>query len=307
MMSFGDPGWRSWMLDETTAEPIVRRAAESGVTLFDTGNHYSAGLSEEITGRLLRRIFTRRDEYVVATKVGAVLGPAPHQRGLSRQHILTAVDDSLRRLGTGHIDLYQVHRFDPAIPVAETVAALHDLVHAGKVRYLGAGSMYAWQLAKLQHAAQLAGGPGFISMQNHYNLVYREEEREMIPYCRDAGLGILPWSPLARGLLTGSRTRDGQSRTARASGDPHAAELYTDDDFDTVDTLTAVADDLRLPPATVALAWLLAKPAVTAPILGATHPTHVDHAIAALDVTLSDERVRYLEAPYRPHPTRGHH
>ncbi|MBT8226908.1 MAG: aldo/keto reductase [Dactylosporangium sp.] len=307
MMSFGDPGWRSWMLDETAAEPIVRRAAESGVTFFDTGNHYFAGLSEEITGRGLRRIFTRRDEYVIATKVGAVLGPAPHQRGLSRRHILTAVDDSLRRLGTDHIDLYQVHRFDPATPVAETVGALHDLVHAGKVRYLGAGSMYAWQLAKLQHVAQLAGGPGFISMQNHYNLVYREEEREMIPYCRDAGLGVLPWSPLARGLLTGSRARDGQPHTPRANGDPHAAELYTAEDFDTVDTLTAMADSLGLPPATVALAWLVAKPAVTAPILGATHPRHVDHAIAALDVALDDEQVRCLEAPYRPHPVRGHH
>ncbi len=276
MMGFGDVAWRQWMLDEAAAEPIVRRAAEAGVTLFDTGNRYSTGASEQITGRLLRRIFTHRDKYVIATKVGAVLGPGPYQRGLSRRHILSCIDESLRRLGVSHVDLYQVHRFDPATPVEETVAALHDLVRAGKVRYLGAGSMYAWQFAKLQHAARAAGGPGFIAMQDHYNLVYREEEREMIPLCADLGVGIIPWSPLARGLLTGSRR------------------------------LLAVAADCGLPPATVALTWLLARPAVAAPIIGATDPTHVDQAVAALDVTLTPQHTQRLEAPYRPHPVRGH-
>jgi aryl-alcohol dehydrogenase-like predicted oxidoreductase len=249
MMSYGDRSWRQWVLDEQAAQPIVRRAVEAGITLFDTGNHYSAGASEEITGRLLRKLFTHRDDYVIATKVGAVLGPGPHQRGLSRRHVMTAVDDSLRRLGTDHIDLYQIHRFDPDTPVEETVAALHDLVRAGKVRYLGAGSMYAWQLAKLHHAALQAGGPGFIAMQNHYNLLYREEEREMIPLCADLGLGVIPWSPLARGLLAGSR-HGATPQTTRATTDPHIDQLYTPDDAPIIDALACLATELARPPST---------------------------------------------------------
>lgn len=306
MMSFGDRSWRPWVLDLAAAEPVVRRAAEAGITLFDTGNHYSSGLSEQITGRLLRSIFSRRDEYVIATKVGSTLGPAPHQRGLSRRHILAAVDDSLRHLGTDHIDLYQIHRWDPQTPIAETIETLHQLVRAGKVRYLGAGSMYAWQLATAQHTATTQGRPGFVSMQNHYNLLYREEEREMIPLCRHLGLGIIPWSPLARGLLTGSRQRDQPPATTRAATDTYARQLYTTDDFETVDALLTLANARDHPPAQIALAWLLAKPAVTAPIVGATKPHHVDDAVAALQVRLDPDETAKLEAHYRPHPIRGH-
>jgi aryl-alcohol dehydrogenase-like predicted oxidoreductase len=306
MMSFGDRRWRPWVLDEAAAEPIVRRAAESGITFFDTGNHYSFGASERITGRLLRSVFSRRDEYVVATKVGAMIGPEPGDRGLSRRHILAAIDDSLRRLGVDYVDLYQIHRWDPDTPIEATVEALHDLVRAGKVRHIGAGSMYAWQFAVAQHAAVAAGGPGFVSMQNHYNLVYREEEREMIPLCRYLGVGVIPWSPLARGLLTGSRRRDRSPATTRAATDEYATQLYTADDFDTVDALGAVAAVRGLPPAQVALAWLLARPAVAAPIVGATRVEHLDDAVAAIDVALTPEETDRLERPYRPHPVRGH-
>ncbi|WP_322769849.1 aldo/keto reductase [Frankia sp. Cr1] len=304
MMSVGDRAWRPWVLDEDAAEPIVRRAAEAGITFFDTANHYSGGVSEQITGRVLRKIFTRRDDYVIATKVGSVIGPGPHDRGLSRTHILTAIDDSLRRLGTDYVDLYQIHRWDPHTPIEETVETLHDVVHAGKIRYLGAGSMYAWQFAKAHHTATRHGHRGFISMQDHYNLLYREEEREMIPLCRDIGVGVIPWSPLARGLLT--RTRDTAHATLRSTTDEYARQLYTPADLSTVDALTAVADRRALPPAQVALAWLLGKPGITAPIIGATKGTHIDDAVAALDIALDDADVKRLEASYRPHPIRGH-
>lgn len=306
MMSFGDPAWRPWMRDEAAAELMVRCAAEVGITFFDTGNHYSSGESERITGRVLRKVFPRRDDYVIATKVGSALGPGSDQRGLSPRHVQTAIDDSLRRLGTDHVDLYQIHRWDSGTPIRETVEALHQLVRAGKVRYLGAGSMWAWQFATAQHAATTAGGPGFVSMTNHYNLAYREEEREMIPLCRHLGVGVIPWSPLARGLLTGTRRRDRPPATTRAATDEYARQLYTADDFDTVDALLTVATDRGLPPAQVALAWLLSRPGVTAPIIGATQPEHLDDAIAALDVTLDAEEIARLEAPYRPHPVRGH-
>jgi len=306
MMSFGDRQWRPWVLDEEAAKPIVRRAVEAGVTFFDTGNHYSGGESERITGRLLRRFFRRRDEYVIATKVRAVVGPGLHERGLSRRHILNAIDDSLRRLGTDYVDLYQIHRWDPHTPIEETVATLHDLVRAGKVRYLGAGSMYAWQFAKAHFMATGAGGPGFISMQHHYNLVYREEEREMIPLCLDLGVGTLPWSPLARGLLAGSRSRGAPPATPRAASDEYARELYSDDDFDVVDVLKRVASERGVPPARMALAWLLGRPGVTAPIVGAIRPEHVDDAVSAVDLTLRPEECTALEAPYRPRPVRGH-
>jgi 1-deoxyxylulose-5-phosphate synthase len=306
MMSFGDPSWRPWVLEEEDAWPIVRCAVEAGITFFDTGNHYSYGMSEQLTGRMLRRAFKRRDDYVIATKVGAVLGTAPHERGLSRRHILTAVDDSLRRLGVDHIDLYQIHRWDPLIPIEETVDTLHHLVDMGKVRYLGAGSMYAWQFATAHHLATHRGPHGFVAMQNHYNLVYREEEREMIPLCRYLGVGVIPWSPLARGLLAGGRRRSQSPVSVRASTDDYARQLYSDGDFDTVDTLLDVASTRGLPPAQIALAWLLGKPGIAAPILGATKPSHVGDAVATLAIGLTDEEVTQLEGGYLPHSIRGH-
>jgi len=306
MMSYGDPQVRAWHLDEEAAEPIVRRAVDAGVTFFDTADVYSDGMSEQITGRLLGRLFDRREDYVLASKVYFPMGERPTDRGLSRKHILAAIDASLRRLGTDYVDLYQIHRWDGETPIEETMAALHDVVHAGKARYLGASSMYAWQFAKAQHVAQSAGLTRFSSMQNHYNLVYREEEREMLPLCLDQGVGLVPWSPLARGLLTGSRDRDGTRRTVRAGSDSYAGELYIDADFDVVDAVRAVAGERGLPMAQIALAWLLSRPGVTAPIVGATKVDHLVDAVAAADVSLTDDEVRRLEEPYRPHPVRGH-
>jgi 1-deoxyxylulose-5-phosphate synthase len=306
MMSYGDPTWRPWVLDEAAAEPIVRRAAEAGIIFFDTADVYSLGASEEITGRLLRKTFGRREDYVLATKVRSPMGPGPNDRGLSRKHLLAAIDASLRRLDTDYVDLYQIHRWDDDTPIEETMAALHDIVRAGKARYLGASSMYAWQFAKTQHTADLHGWTRFSSMQNHYNLLYREEEREMIPQCLDMGVGVIPWSPLARGLLAGTWTRTGERRTTRAATDAYAEELYSDADFDVIDRLVEVARERVLPPAQVALAWLLHKPGVTAPIVGATKPAHLDDAVAAVDVSLSDKEIAWLEESYRPHPVRGH-
>jgi 1-deoxyxylulose-5-phosphate synthase len=305
MMSYGDPGSRAWMLPEEAAEPIVRQAAEAGVTFFDTADMYSNGLSEEITGRLLGKLFARRSDYVLATKVYFPMGPGPDDGGLSRKHILAAIDASLGRLGTDYVDLYQIHRWDDETPIEETMAALHDVVQAGKARYIGASSMHAWQFAKAQCAAREAGWTTFVSMQNHYNLVYREEEREMIPLCLDEGVGIIPWSPLARGLLAGNRERGGKRTTVRAASDP-VAEMYEDSDFDIVDVVREVAEERGVSPARIALAWLLGKPAVTAPIVGATKLRHLDDAIAATEVALSEEEVARLEAPYRPHAILGH-
>jgi 1-deoxyxylulose-5-phosphate synthase len=305
MMSYGDPASRAWHLGEQEAEPIVRRAVEAGVTFFDTADMYSEGMSEEITGRLLRRLFPSRDDYVLATKVYFPMGPGPNDRGLSRKHILAAIDASLTRLGVEYVDLYQIHRWDAETPIEETMAALDDVVRAGKARYIGASSMYAWQFARAQYAARAAGWTEFVSMQNHYNLVYREEEREMIPLCVDQGVGVVPYSPLARGLLAGSRERGGGRSTVRAGNDP-VAEMYDDSDFEVVDVVREVAGDRGLPPAQIALAWLLAKPAVTAAIVGATKLEHLEDAIAATDVALTDEDTARLEAPYRPHPVLGH-
>jgi 1-deoxyxylulose-5-phosphate synthase len=305
MMSYGDPNERAWHLEEDAAEPIVRRAVESGVTFFDTADMYSGGLTEEITGRLLGKLFPRRDDYVLATKVYFPMGPGPNDGGLSRKHVMAAIDASLRRLGTDHVDLYQIHRWDGQTPIEETMAALHDVVRAGKARYLGASSMYAWQFATAQHAARSSGWTTFVSMQNHYNLVYREEEREMIPLCLDQGVGVIPWSPLARGLLAGSHGRDGERRSVRAGNDPYADELYDEDDFDVVDVVAEVAAERGCSQAQVALAWLLGRPAVGAPIVGATKLRHLDDAIGAVDLTLTEDEVRRLEAPYRPHPVRG--
>jgi len=306
MMSYGSQTEREWHLSQDEAEPIVRRAVEAGVTFFDTADTYSDGMTEEITGRLLAKLFSRRDDYVLATKVFFPMGPGPNDRGLSRKHVLAGIDASLRRLGTDYVDLYQIHRWDPETPIEETMEALNDVVRAGKARYIGASSMYAWQFAKAQHTAQAAGWTRFTSMQNHYNLVYREEEREMIPLCLDQGVGCIPWSPLARGLLAGNRERGGEQRTVRANSDPLADSMYVDDDFDVVDAVRTVAGERGLPPAQIALAWLLGKPAVTAPIVGATKLRHLDDAIAAVDLPLSEDEVARLEAPYRPHPVLGH-
>jgi aryl-alcohol dehydrogenase-like predicted oxidoreductase len=303
MMSYGDPKLREWALDEQAAEPFLRRAAEAGINFFDTADVYSVGVSEQITGSLLRKVFTNREDYVLATKVHGAMGPGANDGGLSRKHILAGIDSSLRRLGLDYVDLYQIHRWDPNTPIEETMGALHDVVQAGKARYLGASSMYAWQFAKAQQVATTR----FVSMQNHYNLVYREEEREMIPLCVDQGVGIIPWSPLARGLLTGSRTRDGEHRTVRASSDTFAQSLYTHSDFDVVDQVIEVARARDLPPAQIALAWLCHKPGVTAPIIGATKLDHLEDAVASTTVSLSEDEIKLLEQPYLPHPIRGHH
>jgi aryl-alcohol dehydrogenase-like predicted oxidoreductase len=301
-MSYGDPASRAWVLGEDEAMPFVRRAAEAGINFFDTADIYSDGRSEVVTGHLLTKVFPKREDYVLATKVHGRMGPGPNDHGLSRKHIMSAIDDSLRRLGVDYVDLYQIHRWDPETPIEETMAALHDVVRAGKARYLGASSMYAWQFAKAQRVAATP----FVSMQNHYNLVYREEEREMIPQCVDMGVGVVPWSPLARGFLAGNRTRDGRRHTTRAGNDPFADSMYAEADFEVVDRLTFVAKELDLPAVQVALAWLLHKPGVTAPIVGATKLPHLEDAIAAASVELSPEEIEALEEPYQPHGILGH-
>ena len=307
MMSYGSAAERAWHLDEDAAEPIVRAAVEAGITFFDTADTYSGGVTEQITGRLLGRLFARRDDYVLATKVYFPMGEGPNDRGLSRKHVLSAIDASLRRLGTEYVDLYQIHRWDYETPIEETMAALHDVVRAGKARYIGASSMFAWQFAKAQHVAERHGWTAFVSMQNHYNLLYREEEREMLPLCADQGVAVLPYSPLARGVLAGNRTRQGERRTARAGDDPLSDQRYSADaDFEVVGRVSEVAAGRGLPPAQVALAWLLSRPGVTAPIVGATRLGHITDALAACELTLSDEEVRRVEEPYVPHRVTAH-
>jgi aryl-alcohol dehydrogenase-like predicted oxidoreductase len=307
MMSYGTGSERAWVLDEAAAEPIVKTAVDGGVTFFDTADVYSAGASEVATGRLLGKMFAHRDDYVLATKIFSPVGPGENDRGLSRKHIMAGIDNSLARLGTDYVDLYQIHRWDPTTPVAETMEALHDVVKAGKARYISASSMYAWQFAKAQHTAQANGWTRFVSMQDHYNLIYREEEREMIPLCLDQGVGVIPWSPLARGVLAGNRSRDGQRHTTRANSDSFGDTLYNQpSDFDVVDVTVQVAAERAVPPAQVALAWLLHRPGVTAPIIGATRIEHMTDAIAAEELALSPEEMARLEAPYQPHPVLGH-
>jgi aryl-alcohol dehydrogenase-like predicted oxidoreductase len=307
MMSYGSQAERAWHLTEAEAEPLVKAAAEGGVTFFDTADVYSSGLTEEYTGRLLSGLFRHRDDYVLATKVYFPMGDGPNDRGLSRKHIMSAIDASLRRLGTDYVDLYQIHRWDYDTPPEETMEALHDVVRAGKARYLGASAMFAWQFAKAQHTAERNGWTRFVSMQNHYNLMYREEEREMIPQCADQGVGVIPFSPLARGMLAGNRNRAGELATTRAGSDPLSDSLYdTPADFDVADRLAEVAAERDVRPAQVALAWLLHKPAVTAPIVGATKQRHVDDALAAAALSLSPEEIRRLEEPYVPHRVLGH-
>jgi aryl-alcohol dehydrogenase-like predicted oxidoreductase len=306
MMSYGNDSDRPWVLDEQAAEPIVRAAVEGGVTFFDTADTYSGGASEVATGRLLARVLTR-EEVVVATKVFMPMTPGENGGGLSRKHVLSAIDASLQRLGVDYVDLYQIHRWDPRTPIEETMEALHDIVRAGKARYIGASSMFAWQLAKAQALAERRGWTRFASMQNHYNLIYREEEREMIPLCLDEAMGVIPWSPLARGMLAGNRTREGERRTSRAAGDPFADYLYAQPtDFDVVDAVATVAAERGVPPAQVALAWLIRRPAVTAPIVGATKVEHVADALAAVELELTPEEIARLEGPYVPHPVLGH-
>ena len=307
MMSYGTAAERAWHLDEAAAEPIVKAAIDGGVTFFDTADTYSDGVSEQITGRLLGRLFDRREDYVLATKVYFPMGTGPNDRGLSRKHVLSAIDASLRRLGTDYVDLYQIHRWDYQTPIEEPMAALHEVVQAGKARYIGASSMFAWQFAKAQNLAERHGWSRFASMQNHYNLIYREEEREMIPLCADQGVAVLPYSPLARGVLAGNRGRQGERRTTRAGTDPLSDERYNSPgDFDVADRLAEVAAARGAPPAQVARAWLLSRPTVTAPIVGATRLGHISDALAAVQLTLTEEEVRQLEEPYLPHPVLGH-
>ena len=303
MMSYGKHESREWALEEHNAEPIVRRAVESGITFFDTADVYNGGQSEVITGRLLRKLFGMREEYVLATKVHGETMPGENGRGLSRKHIMASIDASLKRLELDYVDLYQIHRWDYRTPIAETMDALHDVVRSGKARYIGASSMFAWQFAK----AQSISVTPFVSMQNHYNLLYREEEREMIPQCIDQGVGVIPWSPLARGMLAGNRTREGERLTTRANTDRFGDMLYKPEiDFEVVERASQVAGARGLPSAQVALAWLLQKPGVTAPIVGATKLEHLEDALAAEQLELSIEEVSALEEPYVPHATAGH-
>jgi len=305
MMSYGNHSDRPWVLDEQAAEPIVKAAVEAGITFYDTADVYSNGQSEVATGKLLAKFF-KREEVTVATKVFMPLGKGPNNWGLSRKHIFAAIDESLTRLNMDYVDLYQIHRFDPTVPVEETMDALHDLVKSGKVRYIGASSMYAWQFQQMQFAAERAGTTKFISMQNHYNLIYREEEREMLPLCRATGIGVIPWSPLARGFLTGNRERDGVKLTTRAETDSFAETLYVDSDFDVVDAVREIAARREVPAAQIALAWLLHQQGVSAPIIGATKLRHLEDAVASLKVELNAEELSALEAPYVPHRILGH-
>jgi aryl-alcohol dehydrogenase (NADP+) len=302
-MSWGDParGGHPWVLDEDAGRALIRAALEAGINVLDTANVYSGGSSEEITGRAVRDL-ARREEVVLATKVHGRMRPGPNGAGLSRAAILHEIDASLTRLGTDYVDLYQIHRWDPHTPIEETMEALHDVVRAGKARYLGASSMYAWQFAKAQHVAQRHGWTPFVSMQNHYNLIYREEEREMLPLCADQGVGVIPWSPLARGRLT----RDWDASTSRAETDEFGATLYRDEDRAVVDTVARVAARRGVSRAQVALAWVMAQPAVTSPIVGVTRAAHLTDAVAAVDLELDASELEELGAGYLPHAVAGH-
>ena len=305
-MTYGTPEWRPWVLDEDASRPFIQRALELGVTFFDTADMYSRGRSEEVLGRALRD-FARRDDVVIATKVFFPMGPGPNERGLSRRHILHAIDESLRRLGTDYVDLYQIHRWDPDTPIEETLEALHDVVKSGKARYVGASSMYAWQFAKALFTADRHGWTRFVSMQDHYNLIYREEEREMLPLCRDQGAGVIPWSPLARGFLAGNRAREQWGETIRAQTDDFAHDMYyQESDFAVADRAAALAQARGVTPAQIALAWLLHQPGVTAPIIGASKMFQLEESVAALEIQLSAEEIASLEEPYQPHPVLGH-
>jgi aryl-alcohol dehydrogenase (NADP+) len=301
-MTYGSSKWRPWVLDEDAARPFFKRAIEAGINFFDTADMYSVGMSETVVGRALRE-FTRRDDVVIATKVFFPMGPGPNDRGLSRKHIMLAIDASLRRLSTEYVDLYQIHRLDPQTPIEETLEALHDVVKSGKALYAGASSMYAWQFAKMLKVAESHGWTRFVSMQNHYNLIYREEEREMIPLCIDEGIAVIPWSPLARGFLAGNRSR----ATERAKTDDIAQGFYVaDSDFTIADRVAEVAKRRGVGAAQIALAWILHKPGVTAPIVGASKIEQLDQSISALEIKLDESEIQFLEELYQPHPVLGH-
>jgi aryl-alcohol dehydrogenase (NADP+) len=305
-MTYGSPQWREWVLPEEASRPFIQRALEAGINFFDTADMYSLGVSEKILGQALKD-FAKRDQVIVATKVFHPMGDGPNDRGLSRKHIMDSIDASLQRLQTDYVDLYQIHRWDYETPIEETLEALHDVVKAGKARYIGASSMYAWQFAKALYLASRHGWTRFVSMQNHYNLVYREEEREMLPLCRDEGIGVIPWSPLARGFLSGNRQRQNRGETSRAKTDDFAHQLYYDEaDFQVVDRVVELAKSRGVAPAQIALAWLLHQPGVTAPIIGASKMEHLEDAIAAVELKLDDDECAQLEQPYKPHPILGH-
>ena len=305
-MTYGDPEWRPWILSEDEARPHFKRAFELGFNFFDTADMYSKGVSEEVTGKILKEL-AHREDYVLATKCFFPLEDKPNRKGLSRKHIIAACDDSLRRLGHDYVDLYQIHRLDHEAPMEETLDALDSLVRAGKVRYLGASSMAAWEFATMLFLADANGYHRFETMQNHLNLVYREEEREMIPLCIEQGVGLIPWSPLARGFLAGNRKRDGKGDTRRGKDDPFAEDMYyRDEDFDVVDAVVALANELGKKPAQVALAWVLSVPGVSSPIIGSTKIEQLEELVEATEIELTDDMIERLEAPYQPHPILGH-
>ena len=306
-MTYGSKRWRAWVLEEQESRPFIKRALELGINFFDTADVYSLGASEEILGRALRDFGPSRDKLVIATKVFSPMGDDPNQRGLSRKHIMHSIDDSLRRLGTDYVDLYQIHRFDYATPIEETLQALHDVVRAGKALYVGASSMYAWQFARMLYTADRLGLTRFVTMQNHYNLVYREEEREMIPLCRHEGVGLIPWSPLARGFLAGNRRNEDFGETVRAKTDEFGHRLYYQDaDFRVVERIGEVAHKRGVSNAQIALAWILQQPGITAPIIGASKMHHLEEAVAALSIRLEPDELKALAEPYEPHSVRGH-
>ena len=305
-MTYGSSQWRDWILNEEDAKPFYKRALDAGINFFDTADVYSLGASEEVTGRALKE-YAKREDVVIATKVYSPMGGGPNERGLSRKHIFDSIDNSLRRLETDYVDLYQIHRWDAETPIEETLEALNDLVRIGKVRYIGGSSMYAWQFAKALHTSDQHGWARFVSMQDHYNLVYREEEREMIPLCIDRGVGVIPWSPLARGFLAGNRSPDRSGETARSKSDAFAHQMYySEADFAVLNAATKLADERGVKPAQVALAWMLHKPGITSPIVGASKMYQLDEAIEAADLKLEGDEIRSLEEPYVPHRVLGH-
>ena len=307
MMSYGSKKWREWVLEEEESKPFIKRALDAGINFFDTADVYSLGESERVTGNILKEIGVRREDIVVATKVNGQMSDDINDKGLSRKHIMDSIDKSLQRLQMDYVDLYQIHRWDYETPVEETMETLNDVVRAGKARYIGASSMFAWQFARALHTSEKHGWTKFVSMQNHYNLVYREEEREMIPLCMDQGIGLIPWSPMARGFFAGDRKRDGGGETSRANNDPFAKGLYfREEDFTVADCAAEVAKERGVTASQVALAWVLNKPYVHSPIIGTTKMDQLAQAIAALDIKLSDEELKKLEEPYIPHPILGH-
>ena len=307
MMSYGSKQWREWVLNEEEARPFVKCALDAGINFFDTADVYSTGESEKITGNLFKHFGVKRENIILATKVNGQMSDDINDKGLSRKHILDSIDKSLQRLQMDYVDLYQIHRWDYETPIEETMEALHDVVRAGKARYIGASSMFAWQFSKAQHIAERHGWTRFVSMQNHYNLVYREEEREMIPLCVDQGVGLIPWSPMARGFFAGDRKRDGGGETSRANTDPFAKGLYfREEDFTVADRAWEIARERNATGSQIALSWILSKPHIASPIIGATKMDHLEQAIATLEIKLSEDEMKRLEEPYKPHPILGH-